>query len=222
MFSSVVLESSDRIRQATLQLANIKKMEFEAGTSSQDIIKIHKGLFFISLYAAIEFTITASSSQFLSALQIDPQKPIDYKKYILCSALNSEFNALTSGAKKGIWNKKVQLLDSIFSDQVAEFDNTVFPTDGRNITYNELADVWKLFHLPEPIVPEGIHPWLISEIKNHRNAIAHGREKADTIGGRFTIELLENRLRAVDMLCSHIVTVFIEHYRTKSFLNIIV
>ena len=219
MFSSIILESSDRIRQATLQLAIIKKTESESDDTFHDFVKIQKGLFFVSLYAAIEFTITASTSQFLSALQVDPKKPIEYKKYILCTALNPQFNALTSGAKKGLWKKKAMLLDSLFSDQVAQFDNAVFPTDGTNISYDHLAEVWKLFHLPEPVVPEGVHPWLLKEIKNHRNAIAHGREKADAIGGRFTVELLENRLSAVQLLCSHIVTGFEEHYRSQSFLN---
>lgn len=221
MFSSVSLESSDRIRQAELQLAAIKRMEIEAESVStfHELIKIQKGLLFVSLYAAIEFTITASASQFLSGLQSDPKRPLDYKKYILCTALNAEFNAITSGAKKGLWQRKTELIDSLFSDHVANFDNSVFPTDGTNISHQQMAEVWKLFHLPEPVVPEGIHPWLLKEIKDHRNAVAHGREKAATIGGRFTVELLESRLHAVTLLCAHIINSFDEHYRAQSFLN---
>lgn len=82
MFSSVTLESSDRIRQAAQQLDSIKKMEAELAGSFRELIKIQKGLFFVSLYAAIEFTITASTAQFLSALQSSPKKPLEYKKYV--------------------------------------------------------------------------------------------------------------------------------------------
>lgn len=221
MFSSVIAESSDRIRQATLQLANIRRME-TGSVISDDFIKIQKGLFFISLYAAIEYTITHSCSQFLTALQNNPKKPKEYKKYILCAALNAEFNSLTSGAKKDIWQKKAKLLDGLFSEQVVNFDNAVFPADGTNISYNQIAEIWKIFHLPEPLVPEGIHPWLLKEIKDHRNAIAHGREKPDTIGRRFTVDILESRLEAVDLLCTHIVTSFEEHYNAQSFLKEVV
>lgn len=220
MFSSISSESSDRIRQAALQLADIKKMEAESdSTTSYEHLKIQKGLLFVSLYAAIEYTITASASQFLLGLQGDPKKPLDYKKYILCTALNAEFNAITSGVKKGLWQKKAQFIDSLFSAQIVNFDNNVFPTDGTNISHDQIAEVWKFFHLPEPVVPDGIHPWLLNEIKNHRNAIAHGREKAANIGGRFTVELLENRLKAVTLLCAHIVNSFDEHYRAQSFLR---
>jgi hypothetical protein len=219
MFSSVILESTDRIRQASTQLENIKNLESDSDRSFTDLIKIQKGLFFISLYAAIEYTITASTSQFLTALQTIPKKPTDYKKYILCTALNPQFNALTSGTKKGIWQKKAQLIDCLFSEEIVEFDNAVFPTDGTNIAYDQIDEIWKLFHLPEPVVPDEVHPWILKEIKDHRNAIAHGREKADFIGGRFTSELLESRLNVVNLLCSHIISAFEEHFRAQTFLN---
>jgi hypothetical protein len=222
MFSAVSVESADRIRQAALQLVYAKKLEEkkeDIDSTLEELIRIQKGLIFVSLYSAIEFTLTSSVSQFLTAIQRNPKKPFEYKKYLLCTVMNAEFNAIIDCSKKTVWKNKAKLMDCLFSDDPVNIDNAVFPTDGTNISHNQISEIWRLFHLPNPILPDGVHPWLLNEIKEHRNAIAHGRERAATIGGRFSVELLEKRHESVALLCAHIVSSFEEHFKSKAFLR---
>jgi len=74
MFDSTEQEIRDRIRQSKeilslierLEGGNSAKLEKEAG--EVDIIKIQKGIFFVSLYSSIEYSLTASSACFLTLL----------------------------------------------------------------------------------------------------------------------------------------------------------
>lgn len=222
MFSAVSSQSNDRIRQASLLLSHAKLLESQNPQESDELVKVQKGLVFVALYSSIEFSVTASVSNLLTLIQANPQKPLAYRKHLLCSLLNSELNAVTNSGKKNIWSKKADLFDRIFSETPVIVDNAVFPTDGINIGYSQLEEIWTMFHLPLPVLPDGVYPLLLNQIKEHRNAIAHGREKAASIGGRFTTKELERQLRDVDLLCSHIIGSFDELFSTQKYLEDIV
>jgi len=218
MFDSVYSEYGDRIRQASVILASIEALSAGGTSEADELTKAQKGLLFILLYAAIEYSITASVSTFLSLLQTEARKPKEYKKYYLCTLLNAEFNAVLGSGKKKLWSKKAALLDGVFSEDPVSIDNAVFPTDAINIGRDQIVEIWKMFHLPEPIFPDGFNHWFLTEVKEHRNAIAHGREKASTIGGRFTLDQLQTRYRAVDYLCTHIIGTFENTFASKEYL----
>ena len=67
--------------------------------------------------------------------------------------------------------------------------------------------------------PVHVHFIFLTEIKNHRNAIAHGRERAAEIGGRFTLENLDEKRKSVEKLCRHIFESFKELYINTDYLK---
>lgn len=222
MFGDVLAESTQRIMQSTIMLNQIKHLEKDPESSSLDLIKIQKGMFFISIYASIEFTLTSCCSNFLAVLQAKEYIPIKYKNNLLCVLLDPEFKALTDSGKKTIWKKKEALVSRIFSVDKPIIDNTVFPTDGTNIGLTQLQDVWNFLHLPGPVIPEGESEWYLHDIKEHRNAIAHGRVKAAEVGQRYTFNELEKRHSFVNLLCGHIIESFSSQVRNEGFLKEIV
>lgn len=219
ILNSVSEESQDRIRQALHQLSIIETMEGMGPTVSDENIKVQKGLIFVSMYAAIEYTLTACVSAFLSEIQNERKNQNEYKKYILCASLHAEFNALTDGGVRNSWSKRVRFMDKLKSTDPAFFDATIFPSDGTNISYDQIEMVWKILHLPDPILPDEVHDWMLKELKDHRNAIAHGRETAAAIGSRFTFSVLKSRLREVEVLCGHLVHSFESHLINKGYLE---
>ncbi|MDM5108872.1 hypothetical protein [Aeromonas caviae] len=128
MFDSTEQEIRDRIRQSKeilslierLEGGNSAKLEKEAG--EVDIIKIQKGIFFVSLYSSIEYSLTASSACFLTLLNKHKRRPIEYHKYMLCTILNSEFNSVRECGKKNLWEKKASFFDTLFSDDLLSID----------------------------------------------------------------------------------------------------
>jgi hypothetical protein len=215
MYQSVELEITDRLNQSKELIGHISSLE--TSDQNSELIKIQKGYLFVSLYSSIEYTITSVVSKYLEILKKEQLKPMEYQKYLLCAVLDSKFNAVIGSGKKKIWDKKKEFFDALFSDSPADIDDSVFPTDGINISKKQLEDIWNIFHLDGESVPEGMNTWVLNEIKNHRNAIAHGREKAADIGGRYTTSTLNQRVTDIEILCFHIVSGFKESSTTKAY-----
>lgn len=184
MYQSVELEIMDRLNQSKELISHISSLELD--NQNSELIKIQKGYLFVSLYSSIEYTITSVVSRYLEILRQEQLKPMDYQRYLLCTVLDGKFNALVGSGKKKVWDKKKEFFDALFSSEPVDIDNSVFPTDGINISNKQIEDIWGIFHLEGTPIPEGINVWILNEIKEHRNAIAHGREKAADIGGRYT------------------------------------
>jgi len=218
MFSSVEQEVMARLRQSSELLKLITELEPADETIDSDIFKIQKGYLFVSLYSSIEYVLTHIASRYLELLSHEPKKPMEYRRYILCSILNANFSSIRDCGKKIIWDKKASFLDTLFSDDLASIDASVFPTDGLNISYKQIQDIWKFFHLTGPELPSDVSYLLLKEIKEHRNAIAHGREKAADIGGRYTPVTLSKKVNSIEELCLHIIEAFKSSYSNENFL----
>lgn len=215
MYQSVELEITDRLNQSKELINHISSLERDNRNSG--LIKIQKGYLFVSLYSSIEYTITSVVSRYLEILRQEELKPMEYQRYLLCAVLDGKFNALVGSGKKKIWDKKKEFFDALFSSEPVDIDNSVFPTDGINISSKQIEDIWEIFHLEGAPIPESINIWILNEIKEHRNAIAHGREKAADIGGRYTFSTLNQRVIDIEKLCFHIVEGFRESSNTKSY-----
>jgi hypothetical protein len=218
MFESVEREILDRVRQSKAILNILDELEPSDDESHPEIFKIQKGLLFVSLYSSVEFSLTAVVSSFLESIGNNPKKPMDYQRYLLCCILNAEFNSIRDSSKKTIWDKKSRLLDSLFSEESASIDASVFPSDGINISHKQLEDIWKFFHLPGQELPDGINPFLLNEIKDHRNAIAHGRMTASEVGARYTPSVLKSKESDIELVCFHILEAFRNCYKNNLYI----
>lgn len=218
MLAALRSGSSDRVRQSSLLLQHLRQLEIAGVAGNEELLKTQKGLFFISLYASLEFTITNSVSEFLSSLQASAQAPGFYRVSLLPTLLNREFNAVLGASKRTIWNHKQNLVNRMFAGDVCTIDNDIFPTESTNISADHFQAVWSQLAIPGNPLPAGVNPWTINEIKEHRNAIAHGRERAAAIGARFSLSALEERHRIVEEVCAHTVISFEEHLSNRTFL----
>ena len=219
MFNSTEQEILDRIHQTKEILTLICNLSDQDNFSDSDILKIQKGYLFVSMYSSLEFSLVATVGRFLELLKHQPKKPLDYKRYILCSVLNANFNSIRDCSKKKVWDRKSDFLDALFSSDLASIQESVFPTDGINISHKQIQDIWKFFHLSGQPLPEGVTHLLLSEIKEHRNSIAHGREKAIEIGSRYTSSVLKGKSEAIERVCFHILEEFRSSYDSKGFLR---
>ncbi len=210
MFDALESEIERRLSQTRDILISLSKLSGNDDYSS--FLKIQKGLLFVSFYASIEFTVTNTVSRFLELISDKPNKAANYKNYILCTILHSQFNAMRDCNKSNIWDKRAEFIDSFFSEANINIDSTVFPSDGINISAKQIRDIWKYFHVSGDALPNGIADFFLVEVKNHRNAIAHGRERAADIGGRFTLEKLDEKSKDVEIFCRHILNSFKDLY----------
>ncbi|MGE6283416.1 MAE_28990/MAE_18760 family HEPN-like nuclease [Aeromonas media] len=224
MFDTTEQEIRDRVRQSKEILALISKLEggdtskLEKDAGEVDAIKIQKGFLFVSLYSSVEYSLTASAACFLTQLKIQKRKPLEYHRYMLCTILNADFNSIRDCSKKNLWDKKSDFLDALFSDEPSEIDVSIFPSDGINISDKQIKDVWYFFNLPGNYLPENNVRLILGEVKEHRNAIAHGREKAINIGSRYTLETLKKKEEDIEKICFHIINGFKTAFLSSAFL----
>lgn len=219
MFESVEREVFDRLKQSKNLLNIIDNLESKRDRLQSEDIKIQKGFLFVSLYSSLEFALVSTAGSFLECVRSSPKKPMEYNKYFLGCILNAEFNSIRDSSKKTVWDKKLRFLDSIFSENTVCIDTAVFPTDGINISYKQLQDIWKFFHLPGSELPDGVEHFLLNEVKDHRNAIAHGRKTASEVGARYTSTVLKEKEHDIALVCLHIIESFKDCYINNLYLK---
>lgn len=217
MFETTRNGSTDRLGQAAALINTIKSIEDKSDIA--ETIKTQKGLVFILLYAALEYTATAIVSEFLAHLKTETVKNNDLKMFYLAITLDANFKSLLGCSERTFWSKKTSLIEAFHSQESARIDDTIFPATGTNIAFDQLEHIWKIFHLPGSPLPNGVAVFHLTELREHRNAIAHGRETAATIGRRFSAEALTTRHNLIELLCEHLVSTFEETARTKTYLK---
>lgn len=217
MFETTRNGTIDRLSQASALLNSIKLIEDT--TEVTEAIKTQKGLVFILLYAALEFTTTSIVSEFLARLKTEAVKNSALKIFYLTVTLDANFKSLLGCSEKTFWSKKTSLIEAVYSQDNAKIDDTIFPATGTNIAFDQLEQIWKVFHLPGSPLPAGVAVFHLTELREHRNAIAHGRETAANIGRRFTSDALTIRYNLFELLCEHLVTTFEEAVNNKIYLK---
>ena len=86
-----------------------------------------------------------------------------------------------------------------------------------NISINQLNNVWTFFDLDSSPLPEGLQHFVLTEVKEQRNAIAHGRETAITIGRRYNVSQLSDKASSIKHLCLHITSSFASYCADKRY-----
>lgn len=206
----------DRLRLCSLLLNHVSHLEQQStSTFSDDLARMQKGMFFVQVYAAVEFTVTSSFSKFLESISGEVSAPKHYKPALLSVLLDSNFKSLMDCSPKKRWRTKAEFLTKILGEEACSVDTTVFPSTAMNISHKELCDVWYFLGLDNLPLPEGVEPQLLAEIKDHRNAIAHGRECAHDIGARYSLEQLLKKHKKIELLCHHVITSIDDHYKNN-------
>lgn len=217
MFETTRNGSMDRLSQATAILNSIKLLEDKNEVAES--VKTQKGLAFILLYAALEYTATSIVSEFLRHLKSETINNNNLNMFYLTVTLDANFKSLLGCSDKTFWSKKTSLIEAVYSADAAKIDETIFPATGANIAFDQLEQIWKIFHLPGSPLPAGVAVFHLTELREHRNAIAHGRETAANIGRRFSSEALTARYNLLSLLCEHLITTFEEAVTTKAYLK---
>lgn len=186
---------------------------------NSDFYRTQKGVVFVLMYAALEFSLTQSVSRTLEVIEQENARPSQFRSPLLCTLLDPQFKALRECGPNKVWEKRLTLIDAISKNEsVSSIDSSVFPSGGAmNISIQQIENVWKFFEIQEDLLPDGVQHFLISEIKDHRNAIAHGRETAVNIGRRFNVTQLGNRIQLIKLLSLHITSTFSDYCTNKNY-----
>jgi MAE_28990/MAE_18760-like HEPN len=200
MFATLQAEVIDRVfrvQQFAAEACDVSKNPHSAIAS--------KGIVFVQLYALYEYTVTGIVLAGLTELQSHGLQIRDLRAELLCIVLDREIKSASTAAADKRWLKRSELFSRIDSPGDIPILADHFPKDGSHFRADQLRTIWMLFGLACPVVPDPRCLGRIEEMVEHRNAIAHGRERADVIGRRYSDAEITLRINDAQELCLHLI-----------------
>jgi hypothetical protein len=219
MLNDISINSTSRLREVRSFLAMIRTISSSNSFLVSSEISVAKGLFFVHLYGSYEYTVVAAVQKALSIVDSMKYNVSDFKPTMLSIVLDSRCKSIASVGTQKLWEKRWELFNQIQPNNIVNIDNTVLPTDGSNLKYPQLESIWTTLCINAPVLPRPILRGRLEELVENRNAIAHGRESASIIGGRYAIGDLEQRYNDINELCTYILQCLEGYIVNKEFLK---
>lgn len=220
MFTEVSLNSAKRLLEAKrlMELCSDDKFDEEQATTDS----VLKGVVYVLLYGALEFTITHCVSRTIEIL--------NDKTLNLYQVLPSLWGLIYDSACKRIetagtnkkWENRYKLFKELTKDKVIEqIESTLFPSSNGNIKEQQLDRVWKTFGIKAPMFePEHMSvKQTLLDLANGRMAVAHGRECASQIGSLKSSSDLEELYDSISRYCSYLIECFTQYINQEEYLQ---
>ena len=219
MLADVSTAAGERLREVRLYVEALKKEERTRPGPIRTDFSVAKGLFFVHLYGAFEYTVTQSVQRSLQLVNFSAPTMRELKPVFWSVALDAECKAVADVGPAKVWPKRWKLFERSVSSEPVTIDDSVFPADGSNLKTLQMESVWRSLSLPGDVVPMPRLRGRLDELTDNRNRIAHGRESPVSVGSRYSVDDLRIRFRDIEGYCSYVIQTlesFLtdEHYKT--------
>ena len=138
---------------------------------------------------------------------------------LLSLALNAKIESIKSVGRNIFWQKNVELFSELDNNVVCQVNNTLMPSDGRNITRKQLRSIWNVFQIQEDIFPRPALTSRLDEVTENRRAIAHGRLKPEEVGRRYTDGEIKKIQADINEINTYHIDVFEKYVAGKHYLK---
>ena len=171
--------------------------------------KILKGLFYVHIYACIEFAV---NKLVVDTLLLIKSKNISYNHYenkFHTISLHSNLQSVRDCNPKQFLDKSADIFLQIESPEIATFDETLISKYIQNIwgkTFNQLTKTLGMASFP--ILGRTIS--IFDELVDNRNKIAHGRDSTENVGSSPNYTDLKTKYDEVYIA----INLYIDHYET--------
>lgn len=220
MLKDISRISSRRLQEVRSYMNMVRKLAAKTNPLTfTSEVTIAKGLFFVHLYGAYEYTVTAAVQKSIQIINASPYTIADCEPVLLSLVLNPQCDSLSDVGRTKTWERRWNLFEQIFSANSINIDDSLFPTDGKNIRFSQLESIWKTFNIHDPILPRMILKGRLEELVNNRNLIAHGTESPAVVGGRYSSNDLSIRFKDINELCTYIIQVFETYLSNEDYIK---
>lgn len=202
MFSPLQSEIYDRFLEVESFLNTTRNFRGNMGAAA-------KGLVFIQVYAAYEFTVRGVVQTAIDSINAHRHKVKDMTPSLMTLYLDRELSSLRDTGLRNIWSARLNLLQRVFSDDVITLANdTGPPSDGTHYRHTHLITIFNAFGIHRLPARRRRHLFRIDEVVGNRNQIAHGEESASDIGRRYTRSEIKHIIRQMKSVCFLLITIF--------------
>lgn len=180
-------------------------------------LNIMKGLFYVHLYSSLEKSINELIVGTLININSINVKNRHYSIPFNTISVLGKLQAFKDCGYKHFFSKAIEIFSEISSENIPTLNETAFSRDLQNVWAKTIIEILKAFGINYIIDP--IKSTTIDEIVEKRNAVAHGRESASTIGERFRTNDLRARFTIVSEFNYELIDLFESYYNDKKFLK---
>lgn len=216
MFASVQNEVNDRLNAVETILKSVKD-GIVSDAEDALVNNVRKGVFFVVLYGALEYTITATVSAVIRTINERSVNINSLRPRLLSIALHPQFDALKDARSK-MWVKRLDLLQKIELNDFFGAEDTLLPVQNGNIKFKSLEFIWELFGLSSGILPEKRMYGLFDTLAENRMSIAHGRKAPQEVGRSYTKSDLDFFYTSFKNYLSYLISSFEAYVQNQEYL----
>lgn len=204
MFSALRYEVEGRLQTIQESILGLSKAEGDSNYPAS-FSRTLKGLAFVQMYAVYEYCITNAVQCAVRVVNSYSFPFRDLRHELLALTLDANYRSIAAVTSEKSWPGRIELVRRARSTEPASAPETLFPADGSHFRDIQLRTIWAIFGVQCAHVPDNRLIGRIEELVEVRNAIAHGRERAESVGGRFSLTDIKTRHADTVEICRHLI-----------------
>ncbi len=212
---------SHRVAEARELINHLRAAEANAPPLSPPsaLGAVVRGLFFVSCYGALEYSVSEGSRTFIAFLSGYGVRNRHLQWSINAVALDAQLTSIANRGDKKKWEARRSIFERFEDGSLCSTSDTVFGTYVHNIWPQTIKEIFDCFSIDKPIASDPAQiPYLI-ELVERRNEIAHGRKTASDASSGRTAQDLGQILDAVYGVCLYFLSSLEEHGSEKKFIQ---
>lgn len=218
-FDGVRGRASERFNEVQLLLNHISSSEPREVTTPVSLeVKIMKGLFYVHLYAAFEKTINEVVETALFLISSKEIKCSHLSPPLLSVALSDRIKSLKDGGYSKLLIKSAEMFSESCSKSVLQINETIFSTQLQNAWVQTITEVSVVLGINGFSFEPRIRA-TIDEVVEKRNAVAHGRDRASSVGERYRAVVLRDKLEIISSAAHQFIIAVEEHCQGKKYIK---
>ena len=217
-FTAAQTEIRDRFAETRLLLDNLRRIAPPPLTPVDNTQKALRGLWLVSLYAAVERSVNAAVEAAITDISSQGLRSIDSTFNLHGIFHFNKVQSLNACGKSSIFEKSAALFEASLSDQLLTAVDNPLAKSLQNVDAKTMKWVLNIFGASD-MNPSASSIGRTNTLRERRNAVAHGRESATEVGERYSIGELENLFNAADEVVASFMLALEDHCSSKGYIR---
>lgn len=217
-FASARKIAAERFNESLIYLNYISALEPNPGEPVGQEIKVMKGLFLVQLYGALEKSMTDTVQLLLTSIKSLQPKNADIILPFNVVSMARHWKSIKDTKYKGAFLQMQGFFSALESNSCHDIDETLFSALLMNIwakTIDEVVGALGISGFTLSVSDRA----LIDELVDKRNAVAHGRESAASVGEKYRCDELRKRLNDIQTLMTTFIDRLEAYFDKREFLQ---
>jgi hypothetical protein len=196
-FEDAEADARQRFAESSALLNHIRAIAPADGRPVDDLQKAQRGLWLVSIYAAVERGTNAVVEATISDISSQSQRSIDCASPVHSIFHYSKIQSIRDCSNNRLIDSSVALFRASFGNGPMVLSENPIADRLQNVDASTMEWLASVFGAPTFVVSRA-NVGRLSNLRERRNAVAHGREAASEAGQRFNIDELSTVYAAAD------------------------